>query len=138
MQRGGRGAEGHLEEIRVRPDKPALVKRDSGLSGGLLSHRLSARPSFICPSPNKTRTALSDSHTAAGANRPGLVSPPCVWAHAENNRPADDDVTGFSSDGQTHHCVRMQFVRSANLFISSRLVKAKEPGQRGNPEHAGM
>lgn len=63
-------ADRHLEEIRVRPDMAALVKHDSGLNGGLLSRRLSAQLSFICLSPNKTRTALSDSPTAAVVNRP--------------------------------------------------------------------
>lgn len=100
--RGGGNAEGHLEEIRVRPDMAALVKHDSGLNGGLLSRRLSAQLSFICPSPNKTRTALSDSPTAAGVNRPlpilllshRLSGHRVFSVHAENNMPADD-ITGF-------------------------------------------
>lgn len=93
---------GHLEEIRVRPDMAALVKHDSGLNGGLLSRRLSARLSFICPSPNKTRAALSDSPAAAGVNRPPPISLLSLrlsgrrffQAHAEDNLPADD-ITRF-------------------------------------------
>lgn len=148
---GGRGdaGGGHLEEIRVRPDMAALVKHDSGLNGGLLSRRLSARLSFICPSPNKTRAALSDSPAAAaaGVNRPPPISSlslPSIWAaflsaHAEDDAPADD-ITRFKLAPVRLGTDKCIIVLECNLsgqqasLFPPRLVKAKKNrGHRGSP-----
>lgn len=147
---GGDAGGGHLEEIRVRPDMAALVKHDSGLNGGLLSRRLSARLSFICPSPNKTRARYLIAPAAAGVNRPPPISSLSLRLSGRRFFRLTRRTTclpmislasnwhRYDSDRQIHHCARMQFVRSASVFISSRLVKAKKPGHRGSPEHEGM
>lgn len=74
---GGAGGEvvflrGHLEEIRVQPDTAAPWNMTQGWMEAF--RPVSVFPHvvllfFICPSPNKTRTALSDTHTLTKQTR---------------------------------------------------------------------